>query len=505
MDVALSLGPDTSGIVMLTEAQLRAASPEERARYARYLRRELHKVDPVRWGGDVLGEAYWSKQREVLYSVARNRRTAVRSCHETGKSFAAARAAAWWLSQELDRFVLSTAPSFPQVSAILWKEINRAHKSGGLPGRTNLTEWYIGGELVAMGRKPNDYEPSALQGIHAKDGVLVIYDEADGIPESLFVAGASMAANKSSRELAIGNPDTPGSHFQTLFRPNSSWTTVTISAFDTPNFTGEHVAPEVAASLIDEDYVADMERDHGKTSPFYVSKVLGEFPTNKTDGVIPFSWLQACRHELAPVIAEGATVAMGVDVGGSATGDETVVRVRRGMVAGERHGWRTNDPMETVGDVWAIAIDIDATIINVDATGIGHGVWGRLRELAEIHLAETGVDIAVNGIMVGQAAEGQDTEGKPNREVYVNLKAQLWWEIGRELSRQKVWNLSALDDETVDQLSEHRYRKDSAGRVRIEAKDDIKKRIGRSPDDADAVILAFYEPPVEGPAFLGSA
>lgn len=110
--------------------------------------------DPVKWVEDRMGGYLWSKQREVAYSVRDNKRTVVASAHAEGKSQVAAWLVGWWLDshQPGQAFVLTTAPTFHQVRAILWRYINQMHMRGKLRGRVNQTEWHIGGELVALGR-----------------------------------------------------------------------------------------------------------------------------------------------------------------------------------------------------------------------------------------------------------------------------------------------------------------------------------------------------------------
>src|SRR5215217_2971411 len=113
--------------------------------------------DPVGWVSDRLGEFMWSKQREIAESVVVNRYTAIKSAHDTGKSFTMSRLAAWWLDVHPigEAFVVTTAPTTAQVEAILWREIGKAHRKGNLPGRITLdAKWYMGQELVAYGRKP---------------------------------------------------------------------------------------------------------------------------------------------------------------------------------------------------------------------------------------------------------------------------------------------------------------------------------------------------------------
>ena len=199
--------------------------------------------DPVVWIREVLGETPWSKQREIAMSVRDNRRTAVQSCHDVGKSFIASRIVSWWIAAHPpgEAFVVTSAPTFQQVRAILWREIGKAHAKGNLIGSTTETEWKIGKELVGFGRKPSDYSPTAFQGIHARY-VLVVLDEACGIPESLWDAADTLITNDSSRILAIGNPDDPTSEFAKICQPNTDWHKICISAFDSPNFTGARLA-----------------------------------------------------------------------------------------------------------------------------------------------------------------------------------------------------------------------------------------------------------------------
>ncbi len=210
-----------------------------------------YRDDPVAWTMEgPLREYLWSAQREVMQSVASHRYTAVRSAHSTGKSFSASRLVSWWIQchEPGEAFVVSTAPSQTQVEAILWREIGRAHRKGRLRGRITygqVPSWKIAQEIVGYGRKPQDLSSkeeamAAFQGIHAKY-VLIVIDEAGGVPKWLFDAVDTLATNKLARVLAIGNPDDPASHFEKVCRPGSGWNSMSISAFDTPAYTGEDV------------------------------------------------------------------------------------------------------------------------------------------------------------------------------------------------------------------------------------------------------------------------
>lgn len=291
--------------------------------------------DPIGFVRDVLHESPWSKQREVAESVRDNRHTGVRSSHATGKSFIASRLAAWWLSAHPpgSAFVLTSAPSFPQVRAILWREINRAHKRGKLRGSTNQTEWWIDGEIVAMGRKPADYDEDAFQGIHARY-VLVILDEACGIPEQLWTAAETVTTNKDCRVLAIGNPDTPLSAFKRRL-DSPIWNTIHIDGLESPNFTGEIISedPEVDAAikaqLIDHTWVEERREEWGEDSPLFESKVRGNFPKTVLGAVYQdLSPSQQHYGSLPPF----KLIKAGVDIGGPNDADHKTTAVIGGLV-----------------------------------------------------------------------------------------------------------------------------------------------------------------------------
>jgi hypothetical protein len=183
--------------------QLRDTLKSQRDKQTLTARMRKYGADPVRWVRERLKQVAWSKQREILAAIRDHRKTAVRSCHGVGKSHIAAVAVAHWLDTHPpgEAFVVTTAPTAAQVRAILWRYIRRNHKRGGLPGRVNQTEWFIDDEIVAYGRKPADQDESAFQGIHARF-VLVVIDEACGVPEQLWIAADALATNVDCRILA---------------------------------------------------------------------------------------------------------------------------------------------------------------------------------------------------------------------------------------------------------------------------------------------------------------
>jgi hypothetical protein len=440
--------------------------------------------DPVDWTSKRAGGHLWSVQREIAESVARNKRTAVQSAHGLGKSYLAADLASWWVDTHApeDTMVVTTAPSLDQVHAILWEEIRGIHSRAGLPGVVQRTDrWVVGDRLVGMGRKPPDHSESAFQGIHRKY-VLVILDEACGIPEWLWTAVETITTADTCRILAIGNPDDPNSHFRRLCRPAPGWKTFKISCFDSPNFTDEEVPDYLHELLTTKQWVEDRAAEWGTENPLYIAKVLGEFPSDHPWSVVRLSDVYACRISAPRSREELIPVELGIDVGGG--GDDTVIRERRGMRAGRE--WReSSDKPESIARLVLHALNAtDATAVKVDSIGVGAGLVGELRNLKELgrHNAR------VHGVNVSEKATKPD--------MFFNLRSQLWWEVGREAAEDRTMDLSEMEnaDNTVAQLLEPRYEHDLKGRVKVEPKDDIRKRIGRSPDNADALLLAYYQP-----------
>lgn len=437
--------------------------------------------DPVLWAHQRLGVELWSKQKEILYSVRDNDLTAVHSAHEIGKSFVAALAICWWLDTHPpgSAMALSTAPTEIQVKSILWREINKMHKLGGLVGHTNQKEWYIGSGLVGMGRKPSDENADAFQGHHA-DHMLLVYDEANGIPKNLWDSGSSLVANEGGRTLAIGNPDDPSGEFARRCAADSDWNVIHVGYQHTPNFTGEEVSKELRSRLISVKWVEQKKKDWGEDSALFQSKCLGIFPTVTADGVIPLRDLQKCRLLELPAfgVREG-----GIDVG--AGGDRTVIRERVGMRAGRELTFVNSDPMQTVGKLVETINEWGLTRVKVDCIGIGWALTGRLRELSSLH---NHTDTTHNAEVVG--INFAESSIDPKR--FINLRAEVWWNIGREYSRLGRWDLAEVDDDVFAELSAPNYEiMDSLGKIKIEPKEKVKQRLGRSPDRAEALLLAF--------------
>lgn len=441
---------------------------------------------PVEWARSK-GIYWWSRQRAIARSVEANKRTAVRAGHAVGKSYTAAGLAGWWIDTRPNAMVITTAPTYDQVHGILWEEIRALHGRLKLPGKALATdEWKIGNRQVGIGRKPpdsakgSDFDPATFQGYHRAGGVLVILDEASGVPEWLWNAVETVTTTDNCRILAIGNPDNPGSHFARVCRPeHPGWVKHKISVFDSPNFTGEKVPREVAGALVSPMWEQDRREEWGTDDYKYVSKVLAEFPSDHPRQVMSVADLLACQFPEVRAAGELVPVELGVDVGGG--GDWTVIRERRGIQAGRQWKLRSDRPEEIAPLILRAIHETDATAVKVDNIGVGFNVVGELRNMARRgdHQA------AIIGVGFGEAASD------PQR--FVNKRAEVYWVIGRVGSQKREWDLSVMEaaETTVAQLLQPRYLEDVKGRVQIEPKEDIRERTGGSPDEAEALLLAY--------------
>lgn len=449
--------------------------------------------DPALWVHDKCGRCLWSKQVEILNSVRDNRMTAVQSCHGPGKSFTGSGTVAWWLDHEVHQlgsaFGVTTAPSWPQVEAILWREIRRRFNEANLRGRITLDcQWHMGmdgakrgdssEEMIGMGRKPADYDDDTFQGIHARY-FLAVLDEACGIPESLWNSVLALVTNENARVLALGNPDDPNSRFAQVCKPGSGWNVIKISVWDTPLFTGEdHCAvcgkklpEEMLESLVSPQWVEDRRRDFGEGSPIWVSKVEGEFPDVSDEYLISPTLIEYCNGVDLPGLELGR---YGADIARMGA-DKTVVYRNRGGQIRLTDSWGKHDTMQTAGRLINIlrqhGNNIKKMPMNIDIIGVGAGVFDRLREQRY------------------NVAPFQGSQRAVDPTKFKNRRAEVWWRF-REMMENGEIDLDPNDEVLATQLQSVKWGIDSSGKVWLESKDDIRDRGLPSPDHADAAVLS---------------
>jgi len=424
------------------------------------------QVDPLFFVKEVLGGEPWQKEADILLSVRDNKYTAVRSGHGVGKTYSAARAALWFLVAFKGSIVITTAPTWRQVRMLLWGEIRGAVRNARCPEMfrgsvlldTRLTVddgWY------ALGLSTD--EPDNFQGFHAEN-LLVIIDEASGVGRSIYEACESLMTSANCKMLAIGNPLSPSGWFFDAFQ-NPGWQHIHISSYDCPNVTqGGMPYPK----LVIPEWIKRRELDWGRESPLFQSRVLGEFPQEGEDTLIPLSWL-----EWDGPGSEGEP-ALGVDVARFGS-DETVILKRSGMVVKEVIAARGIATTETAGRVKVAGEGIKPENIKIDVIGVGGGVVDNLHEQG----------LMVNGVNFAETAQ--------DAVKFKNVRAECYWAV-RDAVRPDAENRLYIPDKfrkLKAQLSALKYKIDSRGRIQIEPKEEFKKRMGYSPDQADALAISL--------------
>lgn len=460
------------GVLDSVVADLRA-----RSKKAEYL------TDPALWAKEVLGKHMWSKQREVAMSVVNNTHTAVVSCNGAGKSGLAGMLAVWWVATHKpeDIAVICTAPTYVQIARVLFREIQDNFKLSAehghkLPGYiTQSQEWKLDdGTVIAWGRRPADKDVvSSFQGIH-KRYVMVILDEAGGIPEDLYTATEAITNTEGARVLAIGNPDQRGTPFHKIFREDPTWNKITISAYDTPNFTDEkHEVPkELLPLLIQEAWVEKQKISWGEDSARFKSKVLGQFP-DEADNT--FFSQTAIDRGIDLQLAEDMEIIpkLGVDLARFGE-DDSKVYINRGGRCRMLESWTKATAIESANRVHRLAIDHGAKEVRVDGAGLGGPIIDILVNLA-------GDSYTVIS-MLGSAASPDNTR-------WMNARAYSFDSLREQLIESKL-DIDPDDKQLLDELLMIQYKFSAKGAIQIESKDDMRSRGVKSPDSLDALVYA---------------
>ncbi|MBO2461705.1 hypothetical protein [Actinomadura violacea] len=494
--------------------------------------------DPVGFIEDVLGETLWSLPRKILAAVPSARRVAVPSCFASSKSWTAARAALWFTMTRPvgTALAVTIAPQWRQVIRQLWPEIRNAHSRAGLLGTVDATQLKLpdaaGHEHVtAYGLAAPPWNETAIQGIH-KASLLLIVDEAGGIGHVIGRNLRAMLTGDGTHMLAIGNPptDDESSWFEQLC-DNPDVTTIPISAYDTPNLSGEEAPrcrscpPEMpvhslAAHLVDKSWVDDTIRENGEDANYVIAKVFAKFPKGGPSRALPSAWVEAAAEADEPAgdeyvslhsldgetdgwrVAKGAWIRLGVDVAAGG-GDEFVVARAVGDLVQIRHtaaGLANIHPMDVAGRVLEEIrhaerlrelLGSEAKIrVKVDGIGVGWGVAGIL--------AAWGSE-GLHGAEIVPVIVSESTDREPDAATLrPHRKRDEMWLAARSLLQPGKEGQGRLrlriDSKTLAQMRAPTIGTTSTGHTRVESKESLKERGLSSPDRAEACLLAVYEP-----------
>jgi hypothetical protein len=430
------------------------------------------------------GTALTTYQSTILAALANDRRVAVRSLHGAGKTTAAALAVLWFAitrdAAGIDWKCITTAGAWRQLERYLWPEIHLWAKRvrWDLVGRPPFDSRT---ELLALTLKlfhgqafaAASDDPALLEGAHATS-LLLVLDESKSIPTGVWdaVEGA-MSGVGEAFALATSTPGEPSGRFYEIHNRKAGltdWQTFHITLEDA-----------VTAGRVSPSWATQRALQWGESSAVYLNRVLGEFASSDEDGVIPLAWVEAAIErwhtwESAGKPSVGQRPVIGVDVARSGS-DKTVIASRCGDVVEYLESHRLADTMETTGHV-AVKLSEPSAIAVVDVIGIGAGVVDRLREQKL-------------SVVAFNASEHSDRRDRTGELGFLNRRSQAWWHL-RELLDPAYGATLALpdDDELIGDLCAPKWRIGSTGKVQIEAKDEIRKRLGRSPDAGDAVVMA---------------
>lgn len=427
-------------------------------------------ADPVLFVREALGAEPDEWQAESLRALVTKRRVSVRSGNGVGKTTTEAWATLWVGSCLDDAKIGITAPAAPQIEAALWPEIKKWDQRfkarwPEIAGSIRITDSHIdfGNGNEAFARTPRPDRPEAIQGLHAKT-ILILVDEASGVLDATFEAMRGNLSTPGAMVLLAGNPlRLEGYFYESHHTHRENWHCMRVSSLDVPE------------SRMDKVFIAEIENEYGAHSNMYRCRVLGEFPSEEDDAVIPLSLVEASIYrEVRPV---RSAVVWGVDVAWKG-GDRSALAKRRGNVLLEPvKSWRGLNPMQLAGQViqeWrATPASMRPHHICIDVIGIGAGTVTRLQEQGYPAL----------GINVGELPAV--------KEQYHRLRDELWFS-GREWFSTRA--VTIPDDRAlIAELTMAKMKPPtSTGKMWIESKEDTKKRTaGKSPDLADAFLLTF--------------
>jgi len=423
--------------------------------------------DPVGFCQQILDFDPLPWQADVMTCVAQGkRRIAVKSGHGVGKSTAAAALMLWFLLTRYPVKIVVTAPTSGQLFDALFAEVKRRIKdmpealrdlldttSERVVLKASPTEAFISARTSSKER------PEALAGIHAEH-VLLVADEASGVPDEVFESAAGSMSTEGACTLLLGNPvRTSGFFYRVFAELSDDWETRTVSCLDNP--------------LVTPDFIRDMEERYGETSNSFRVRVLGEFPTIDDESFIPMGLVEeAFERDIEAY--QGAQSVWGLDVSRFGNDASALVK-RKGNVVYDIRVWRGLDLMQLCGAVMAefntSRFDERPDQILVDSIGLGSGVVDRLREL---NAPARGVNVAESNGMRPEA---------------MRLRDELWM-LCREWLEERDCKLPKHDALKYE-LTTPRYSYSSSGKLKIESKDEMRRRGQRSPDIADALCLTF--------------
>jgi phage terminase large subunit len=394
-------------------------------------------------------------------------RHSVRSGHGIGKSATIAMLSLWFVLTHYDSKVVITANSMDQLSSNNWPEVKKqaSYLPGPLRDQLQIDEekLYVKSApemAFVVRRTASKHKPEALAGIHAKH-VLYLIDESSAIDDIVFETAQGSLSTPGACACLFSNPTRgSGYFFDTHHSLRHRWRTMQVSSEDVPRARG---------------HLLDIESSYGRNSNRWRVRVEGQFPTADDDTVIPMSWVEAAidrdiaKLDYLPV--------WGLDVARFGFDKSALAKRQANRLLEPVKHWQGKDTMQLAGIVMneyhSTHEDVRPKEILIDVIGIGAGVVDRCKELG----------LPVRGINVAEANSSDDQ--------CMRLRDQLWW-AARTWFESKDCSVPN-DQKLISELVVPTYDFHSSGRVVVESKADLRKRVPTmgSPDLADAFCLTF--------------
>lgn len=484
-----------------------------------------YQKDPVGFFEDILGVTPWDEACKVLRALVDHDRVAWKSGRRVAKSHTVAGAALWFWASFEDARVTMTSTTARQVEDILWRELCMMRMKSGrcVRCKAEIDALVAGGlsrvaaeiriprpcphsAIIAdepgvkpsTGLRSDDFrmitgatarQPEAFQGFNGANQ-LVLADEASGIAQQIFDVISGNRAG-GGKVLLTGNPTKNGGEFFDAFGKKSNeqlqglgYHCVTTSSEDSPNVkAGRIVIPGLATA----EYIREREIEWGRESAMFKIHVLGEFALQEEGRIFSVHTIREAEerwHETP----ESGRLYIGLDpAGASGTGDETMFAVRRGLkllallpfrgLTGEGH------LAHLLGTIGKYKLPREVPVVVLDREGaIGSELGGLIRAYLEPREKAPPFEfVAVRSS--DRAARTPLVYDRMRDELAANLES--WFRDGGSIPE---------DVKLAAELHALEWRTAANGRVKLTAKDDLRKTLGRSPDRYDALALSAWEP-----------
>lgn len=442
------------------------------------------KNDPVKFAEDVFGYSRDITQPDhmdmwqslTIEKIPKTNRLCLKACKNPGKTFVLGILAWWWLATRPHCKVVATSITSDNLADGLWTEMAKLQKRSKL--LKNAFTWKK--ESITMNEHPETWymvarawsksatqeqQESTLAGKHA-DYMLFILDEVGDIPDAVMVAAdAALGSGIESKIIIAGNPTRlEGPLYRACTKARRLWEVVDITGDpDDP-----HRAPRVSI-----DWARDaIEQWGGRNNPWVMANVLGQFPPSSINALLG---PDDVRHAMSVRYRQGVYAhsqkRIGVDVAREGN-DMTVLMPRQGMRAFVPIMMRNADAPHVASRLIA-----------------GKDKWGSEMELVD---ATGGWGGAVCDFLVQAGATPIPIKfsSKADDDRFLNKRAEMWWRMA-EWVKKGGWlpDIPQLAAELTAPTYTH-----INGRFALEEKKIIKKRLGFSPDIADALALTFALP-----------